>query len=119
MSHELWRESMKRLRAIAQTGLTYGKDPYDLERYEEIEAMALSLLVVAIAGVFLGVRTSFDPAAGPGRLIFGFEAVINRDYPVIFATLYFFTLLGLLMAIVRDLTYMFVDPRIDFEAQNV
>lgn len=39
-------------------------------------AMALSLIVVAIAGTFLGVRTSFDPAAGPGRLIFGFEAVI-------------------------------------------
>ncbi len=39
-------------------------------------AMALSLLVVAIAGIFLGVRTSFDPSAGPGRLIFGFEAVI-------------------------------------------
>jgi len=39
-------------------------------------AMALALAVVAIAGVFLGVRTSFDPAAGPGRLIFGFEAVI-------------------------------------------
>ena len=39
-------------------------------------AMALSLAVVAIAGVFLGIRTSFDPAIGPGRLIFGFEAVI-------------------------------------------
>jgi branched-chain amino acid transport system permease protein len=39
-------------------------------------AMALSLAVVAIAGVFLGIRTSFDPASGPGRLIFGFEAVI-------------------------------------------
>ena len=39
-------------------------------------AMALSLGVVAIAGVFLGIRTSFDPASGPGRLIFGFEAVI-------------------------------------------
>ena len=39
-------------------------------------AMALALVVVAIAGVFLGIRTSFDPAAGPGRLIFGFEAVI-------------------------------------------
>ena len=39
-------------------------------------AMALSLVVVAIAGVFLGIRTSFDPAVGPGRLIFGFEAVI-------------------------------------------
>ncbi len=39
-------------------------------------AMAISMVVVAIAGIFLGVRTSFDPAAGPGRLIFGFEAVI-------------------------------------------
>lgn len=39
-------------------------------------AMALSLVVVAVAGIFLGIRTSFDPAAGPGRLIFGFEAVI-------------------------------------------
>lgn len=39
-------------------------------------AMALALVVVAIAGIFLGVRTSFDPSAGPGRLIFGFEAVI-------------------------------------------
>lgn len=39
-------------------------------------AMALSLSVVAIAGVFLGMRTSFDPSIGGGRLIFGFEAVI-------------------------------------------
>jgi len=39
-------------------------------------AMALCLVVVAIAGIFLGIRTSFDPSIGPGRLIFGFEAVI-------------------------------------------
>jgi len=39
-------------------------------------AMALSLAVVGIAGLFLGIRTSFDPSVGPGRLIFGFEAVI-------------------------------------------
>ena len=39
-------------------------------------AMALSLAVVGLAGVFLGIRTSFDPSIGPGRLIFGFEAVI-------------------------------------------
>jgi len=39
-------------------------------------AMALSLAVTAIAGVLLGIRTSFDPSVGPGRLIFGFEAVI-------------------------------------------
>lgn len=44
MSHELWRENLKRLRAIAQTGQTYTKDPYDLERYEEIEQMTLALL---------------------------------------------------------------------------
>lgn len=39
-------------------------------------AMALALAVVAVAGIFFGMRTSFDPAIGPGRLIFGFEAVI-------------------------------------------
>jgi branched-chain amino acid transport system permease protein len=39
-------------------------------------AMALSLAVVAVAGIFLGIRTSFDPSIGGGRLIFGFEAVI-------------------------------------------
>ena len=39
-------------------------------------AMALSLAVVAVAGIFLGMRTAFDPASGPARLIFGFEAVI-------------------------------------------
>jgi len=39
-------------------------------------AMAISMIVVAIAGIFLGIRTSFDPSAGPSRLIFGFEAVI-------------------------------------------
>ena len=39
-------------------------------------AMALSLAVTAVAGIFLGVRTSFDPTTGPARLIFGFEAVI-------------------------------------------
>jgi microcin C transport system permease protein len=53
-----------------------------------------------------------------GLGLLGFEAAINRDYPVMFATLYFFTLLGLLMKIISDLTYTFVDPRIDFEARG-
>jgi microcin C transport system permease protein len=53
-----------------------------------------------------------------GLGLLGFEAAINRDYPVMFATLYFFTLLGLLMGLVTDLTYAFVDPRIDFEARE-
>jgi ADP-ribose pyrophosphatase YjhB (NUDIX family) len=42
--HEDWREAFKRLRAIAQTGLTYSSDPYDRERFEEVEALSLTLL---------------------------------------------------------------------------
>jgi microcin C transport system permease protein len=52
-----------------------------------------------------------------GLGLLGFEAAINRDYPVMFGTLYFFTLLGLLMKLVEDLTYVLVDPRIDFESR--
>jgi microcin C transport system permease protein len=53
-----------------------------------------------------------------GLGLLGFEAVINRDYPIMFGTLYFFTLLGLLMGIVSDVTYMLIDPRIDFESRG-
>ncbi|HYD48460.1 MAG TPA: microcin C ABC transporter permease YejB [Terriglobales bacterium] len=52
-----------------------------------------------------------------GLGLLGFEAAINRDYPVMFGTLYFFTLLGLVMKLIEDLTYVFVDPRIDFESR--
>ncbi len=50
---------------------------------------------------------------GLGRL--GFEAAVQRDYPVIFGTLYVFGLLSLVVGILSDLMYVFVDPRIDFE----
>ena len=50
-----------------------------------------------------------------GLGLLGFEAAINRDYPIMFATLYVFTLLGLFMNIIGDLAMTFVDPRIDFE----
>ncbi|MBL7248936.1 microcin C ABC transporter permease YejB [Alloalcanivorax sp. C16-2] len=50
-----------------------------------------------------------------GLGLLGFESVINRDYPVVFGTLFIFTLLGMLLKLVSDLTYMWVDPRIDFE----
>ena len=54
-----------------------------------------------------------------GLGLLGYEAAIGRDYPVMFATLYFFTLLGLLMQLVGDLTYTLVDRRIDFESREV
>jgi microcin C transport system permease protein len=53
-----------------------------------------------------------------GLGLLGFEAAINRDYPLMFATLYFFTLLGLVMKIVSDVAYTAVDPRIDFERRG-
>jgi len=54
---------------------------------------------------------------GLGQL--GFEAIIRRDYPVIFGSLFIFTLIGLVMKLVGDILYMLIDPRIDFEARNV
>lgn len=53
-----------------------------------------------------------------GLGLLGFEAAFSRDYPVMFATLYFFSLLGLLMNLVGDLAYMLIDPRIDFESRE-
>ena len=53
-----------------------------------------------------------------GLGLMGFEATMQRDYPVMFGTLYIFTLIGLLTKLVSDLTYMLVDPRIDFEARG-
>jgi microcin C transport system permease protein len=53
---------------------------------------------------------------GLGRL--GFEAAVNRDYPVLFGTLYVFGILGLFINLISDLTYVWVDPRIDFESRE-
>src|SRR5829696_6173771 len=54
-----------------------------------------------------------------GLGLLGFESVLNRDYPVVFATLYIMSLVGLLVNLISDLTYTWVDPRIDFETREV
>ena len=54
-----------------------------------------------------------------GLGLLGFEAAINRDYPIMFASLFFFTLLGLIMNLIGDMTYVIIDPRIDFESREV
>ena len=70
-------------------------------------------------GVFFGgsliIETLFS-LDGLGRL--GFEATVARDYPVVFGTLFAFSLLGLVVGIVTDLTYVLIDPRIDFERRG-
>ncbi|MEJ1298377.1 MAG: microcin C ABC transporter permease YejB [Candidatus Sedimenticola sp. (ex Thyasira tokunagai)] len=53
-----------------------------------------------------------------GLGLLGFEAAFNRDYPVMFGTLFFFSLLGLVMNLVGDMTYTIIDPRIDFESRE-
>ncbi len=53
-----------------------------------------------------------------GLGLLGFEAAINRDYPIMFGTLYVFTLIGLVLKLISDLTYMLIDPRIDFAARG-
>lgn len=50
-----------------------------------------------------------------GLGLLGYESIINRDYPIVFASLYIFTLLGLIIGIISDITYALIDPRIDFE----
>ena len=53
-----------------------------------------------------------------GLGLLGYESIINRDYPVVLGTLYIYSLMGLVMALVRDVVYVMVDPRIDFEART-
>ncbi len=53
-----------------------------------------------------------------GLGLLGFEAAINRDYPIMFGTLYIYTLIGLLLNLVSDLVYMLIDPRIDFASRE-
>ncbi len=54
-----------------------------------------------------------------GLGLLGYESIINRDYPVVLGTLYFFALIGLVMTLIRDIVYVYVDPRIDFEARQI
>ncbi len=53
-----------------------------------------------------------------GLGLLGFEAAISRDYPILFGTLFCYTLIGLVMHLIGDLTYVLVDPRIDFETRE-
>ena len=53
-----------------------------------------------------------------GLGLLGFEAILNRDYPVVFGSLFIFTLLGLVLNLLGDITYTVIDPRIDFETRD-
>ncbi|RUM99232.1 microcin C ABC transporter permease YejB [Pseudaminobacter arsenicus] len=54
-----------------------------------------------------------------GLGLLGFRSILDRDYPVVFANLYIFSLIGLFISLISDLTYTWIDPRIDFERRDV
>jgi microcin C transport system permease protein len=91
--------------------------------YGHVFRNAMLLVIAGFPAAFLGVffgssliievLFSLD---GLGRL--GFEAAVGRDYPVMFGTLFAFSLFGLLVGLITDLTYTFIDPRIDFERRG-
>ncbi|SMF67127.1 microcin C transport system permease protein [Azospirillum oryzae] len=92
--------------------------------YGHVFRNAMLIVIAGFPGAFIGIL--FTGAllievifSLDGLGLLGFEAAINRDYPVMFGTLYFFTLLGLIMNLVGDITYVMVDPRIDFESRRV
>ncbi|EYD72597.1 microcin C ABC transporter permease YejB [Limimaricola hongkongensis] len=91
--------------------------------YGHVFRNAMLIVVSGFPALFIGVffggsliiETLFS-LDGLGRL--GFEAAVARDYPVVFGTLFAFSLMGLVVGIVTDLTYVLIDPRIDFERRG-
>jgi microcin C transport system permease protein len=92
--------------------------------YGHVFRNAMLIVIAGFPGAFLSaffagalLIESIFSLDGLGLL--GYEAAINRDYPVVFATLYIFSLLGLVTNLVTDLVYTWIDPRIDFEAREL
>ena len=92
--------------------------------YGHIFRNAMLIVIAGFPAAFLGVfftgalliETIFS-LDGLGLL--SFESIVNRDYPVVFGTLFIFSLAGMIITLISDLTYTLVDPRIDFESREV
>ena len=92
--------------------------------YGHVFRNAMLIVIAGFPGAFIGaffagsllIETIFS-LEGLGLL--SFDSIIGRDYPVVFATVYIFSLMGLFINLISDLTYAWVDPRIDFETREV
>jgi microcin C transport system permease protein len=92
--------------------------------YKHVFRNAMLIIIAGFPAAFITaffsgsllIETIFS-LDGLGRL--GFESIVKRDYPVVFATLYIFSLMGLLVGLLSDLVYTWVDPRIDFDRRDV
>jgi microcin C transport system permease protein len=91
--------------------------------YGHVFRNAMLLVIAGFPAAFVGILFTGSVLIEvifslDGLGLLGFEAAFNRDYPLMFGSLYFFSLLGLLMNLVGDLMYTVVDPRIDFERRE-
>jgi microcin C transport system permease protein len=91
--------------------------------YRHVFRNAMLLVVAGFPAAFMGILFSSALLVEivfslDGLGLLGFESALRRDYPVMFGTLYIFTLLGLVMQIVGDIMYTVVDPRIDFDTRS-
>ncbi|AJD39571.1 MULTISPECIES: microcin C ABC transporter permease YejB [Rhizobium] len=92
--------------------------------YGHVFRNAMLIVIASFPGAFISafftgsllIENIFS-LDGLGRL--GYLSVVNRDYPIVFATLYIFSLLGLFVSLLSDLIYTWIDPRIDFERRDV
>lgn len=103
-----------RMKGLSERGVLYG----------HVFRNAMLIVIAGFPGAFISafftgsllIETIFS-LDGLGEL--SFRAIVGRDYPVVFATLYIFSLIGLAVNLLSDLIYVWIDPRIDFSARGV
>ncbi len=91
--------------------------------YKHVFRNALLVVIAGFPAAFIGILFTGSMLIEvifslDGLGLLGFEAALERDYPVIFGALFVFTLIGLVTRLIGDLTYVLVDPRIDFERRG-
>ena len=92
--------------------------------YGHVFRNAMLLIIAGFPGAFVGAFFSGSLLIEQifsldGLGLLSFESVIKRDYPVVFANLYIFSLVGLVIHLISDFMYTIIDPRIDFESREV
>ena len=92
--------------------------------YRHVFRNAMLIIIAGFPGAFIsafftGSLLIENIFSLDGLGLLGYRSVLDRDYPVVFANLYIFSLIGLLVSLISDLTYTWIDPRIDFERREV
>ncbi|HSC82590.1 MAG TPA: microcin C ABC transporter permease YejB [Pseudomonas sp.] len=91
--------------------------------YRHVFRNAMLIIIAGFPSAFLGIFFTGSMLIEvvfslDGLGLLGFESIVNRDYPVVFGTLFIFSLFGLLAKLISDVSYSLVDPRIDFESRE-